>query len=405
MEINLKKDFDKLGELHDAMSNLVKGADLRGGNMDESENAKFDALNTEHTNLEASIERKKTVNGHTSKEEEKIEKIAERKNESVDEVKDFKEASRKAYQSYLRGGFDKMSTKEIEVMKRSQTAGTDSQGGYTVDESMSSSIIKTMAEFGGVRSVATILSTSTGGTLNYPTNNDSANVGEWLAEGSAASAQDTVFGNVALGAWKASSDYMLISRELIQDSAFNIEEYINGLIADRIGRLSNTAYTVGTGSSQPTGVVTSAGLGGTTDVTVVIDFDDCLNLKHSVDRAYRNNGKFMFNDNVLKALKKASIASANQSLWQPGIVGGAPATIDGDEYVVNNDMADVAIDSHSICYGDFSKFVIRDVTGIEVLRSDQLNILKNLITYVGFMRTDSALVDTSAVKYLRTLGT
>lgn len=405
MNIDLKKDFDKLGELHDAMSNLVKDADLRGVNMDETENAKFDALNTEHTNLEKAIERKKTLNGHDSLEQENIEQIAEKKGETADQVRDFKEASKSALTSYLRGGFAVMSANEMEVMKRAQSAGTDSEGGFTVDETMASSITRSMLEFGGVRSVATILSTSTGGVLNYPTNNDTANVGEWLSENSAASAQDTVFGNVALNAWKASSDVMLLSRELIQDSAFDIEAYITSLIAERIGRLTNTAYTVGVGSTTPHGVITAASEGAVTDVTLVVDFDDLLDLKHSVDRAYRNNGKWMFNDTVLKALKKTAIASANQSLWQQGIVGGPPATIDGQEYVVNNDMADVTAQSHSVAYGDFKKFLIRDVTGVEVLRSEQLNMLKNQITYVGFMRTDSALIDTGAVKYLRTLGT
>ena len=404
MDFDLKKDHEKLGELHDAMSGLIKGAELRGANMDKDEDAKFDALNTQHTDLEKAIERKKALNGHASTEVEKIEKIAERKGESVDQVQAFKEASRTAFESYLRGGFDKMSTKEVEVMKRAQSAGVDSEGGYTVDETMATEITRSMLEFGGVRSVATILTTGTGGVINYPTNNDTANVGEWLSENSAASAQDTVFGNVALNAWKASSDYMLLSRELIQDSAFNIEQYITSLIAERIGRLTNTAYTTGAGTTTPHGVITAASEGAVTDVTLVVDFDDLLNLKHSVDPAYRNNGKFMFNDSVLKALKKTAIASANQSLWQPGIIGGSPATIDGDEYVVNNDCAAITAQSHSVAYGDFKKFLIRDVTGVEVLRSDQLNMLKNQITYLGFMRTDSALIDTGAVKYLRTLG-
>jgi HK97 family phage major capsid protein len=241
--------------------------------------------------------------------------------------------------------------------------------------------------------------------LNFPTNNDTANVGEWLAENSAASAQDTVFGNVALNAWKASSDYMLISRELLQDSKFDIEGYVNGLIAERLGRLTNTAYTVGDGSSKPNGVADASTLGVVTASALAVDFDDLLELKHSVDRDYRQNAVWMLNDTVLKDLKKTAIASANQSLWQPGIVGGEPATIDGQRYVINNDLADVAASSHSVLYGDFSKYVIRDVTGIEVLRSDQLNMLKNQITLVGFMRTDGDLIDTNAVKHLRTLGT
>ena len=287
MDFDLKKDHEKLGELHDAMSGLIKGAELRGANMDKDEDAKFDALNTQHTDLEKAIERKKALNGHASTEVEKIEKIAERKGESVDQVQAFKEASRTAFESYLRGGFDKMSTKEVEVMKRAQSAGVDSEGGYTVDETMATEITRSMLEFGGVRSVATILTTGTGGVINYPTNNDTANVGEWLSENSAASAQDTVFGNVALNAWKASSDYMLLSRELIQDSAFNIEQYITSLIAERIGRLTNTAYTTGAGTTTPHGVITAASEGAVTDVTLVVDFDDLLKIIQS--KKYNNN--------------------------------------------------------------------------------------------------------------------
>jgi HK97 family phage major capsid protein len=404
--MNKKEIKEELGRLYDCAQKVVSDSEARGEKtMNADDNARFEGFISEHTELEKKLGQLERLEGINKQEVENVEQIAERKGETADQVRDFKEASRTAFESYLRGGVKGMTANELQVMKRAQSAGTDSEGGYTVDETMSSAIIKAMAQYGGVREAATILSTSTGAPLQYPTNNDTANVGEWLSENSAASAQDTVFGNVTLNGWKASSDYMLLSRELIQDSAFNIEAYITELIAERIGRLTNTAYTTGAGSTTPHGIVTAATAGAVTDAAGVLDFDDLLDLKHSVDRAYRTNGKFMFNDTTLKALKKAAIASANQSLWQPGIVGGAPATIDGDEYIVNNDMADVATNSHSAIYGDFSKFLIRDVTGVEVLRSDQLNMLSNQVTYVGFMRTDSALLDTGAVKYIRTVGT
>jgi len=405
MDFNLKNDQEELGRLHDTAQKLVEDASNAGRQMDSEENAKFDSLIEKHTELEKAVERKLRLQGLKSDDVEKVEKIAERKGQTVEQVEDFKEQSRAAFISYLRKGIRGMSQNEREIMMRAQSAGTDSEGGFTVDEAIADQITKTMANYGGMRQVATVLTTSTGGVLNYPTNNDTGNVGEWLAENGGASAQDTVFGNVALNAWKASSDYMLLSRELIQDSKFDIEGYINGLIAERIGRLTNTAYTAGDGSSKPNGIRDASGAGAVTDVTAVVDFDDLLDLKHSVDRDYRMNANWMLNDTVLRDIKKASIASANQSLWQPGIIGGEPATIDGDTYVVNNDLPDVAADSHSVLYGDFSKYVIRDVTGVEVLRSDELNMLSNQVTFVGFMRTDGDLIDTAAVKHLRTLGT
>jgi HK97 family phage major capsid protein len=113
----------------------------------------------------------------------------------------------------------------------------------------------------------------------------------------------------------------------------------------------------------------------------------------------------MFNDTTLVALKKVAITSANQSLWQPGVVGGEPATIDGDPYTVNNDMADMAAGAHAILYGDFKQYLIRDAAGIRIRRSEHVNFLKNQITFLGEMRTDGILLDTAAVKHMRMTNT
>lgn len=405
MDFNVKKDQDELGRLHDAATKLVEDASTAGRNMDTDENARFDDLIAKHTELEKAVARKLKLQGIKSDEVVKIEELAERSGKSADETHNQKEQSRKALASYLRGGLFNMSAEERNIMKRAQSSSVDTEGGFTVDEVIASEIIQSMAKYGGMRDAATVITTATGGVLNFVTNNDTANVGAWLAENTAAAAQDTVYGNVALNAWKASTDYMLVSRELVQDSSIDIIAHVASICAERAGRLTNTAYTVGDGSSKPNGVITAASEGAVTDVTLVIDFDDLLDLKHSVDPAYQINAKWMFNDLTLRNLKKTAIASANQSLWQPGIAGGAPATIDGQEYIVNTDMADIAAQSHSVAYGDFSKYLIRDVAGFELLRSDQLNMLANQITFVGFLRTDGDLLDTGAVKYLRTLGT
>jgi HK97 family phage major capsid protein len=404
MDYNSKKDYEKLGELAEGMKSLVESAE--GREMTTEEDSRLDDLLKQHTDLEKSIQKKESVAQKLASQDEKIEQIAERTQKSVDQVNEEKEDFRSVLNKYLKFGERNMNAKELEVLSRAQSSGTDSEGGYTVDEVIFDEITKTMAEYGGMRSVCRVLTTATGGPLNFVTNNDTANVGEWLAENSASSAQDTVFGNVQLNAWKASSDYMLVSRELLQDSKFDMVQYISGLIAERIGRLTNTAYTVGDGSSKPNGIADASGFGATNDVAGTVDFDDLLDLKHSVDRAYRNGAVWMLNDATLLALKKTAIASANQSLWQPGIVGGEPATIDGDRYVVNNDLPDVdSASAHSVLYGDFSKYIIRDVTGIEVLRNDYINMGSNQVTFYGFMRTDGDLIDTNAVKHLRCLTT
>ena len=97
--------------------------------------------------------------------------------------------------------------------------------------------------------------------------------------------------------------------------------------------------------------------------------------------------------------------SANQSLWQPGIVGGEPATIDGQAYTVNNDMPDLAAGNHAVLYGDFKHYLIRDAQGVNIRRSSEVNFLKNQITFLGELRTDGKLLDVNAVKHLRMVTT
>lgn len=405
MTYNLKADIEEQGRLWEEANSLMQNAKNEKRELTTEENTTFDALIAKHQEKESSIARKQKLNDLEKTSVDNIEEKASKFFTSVDEQTQRALESRGALNTYLRKGMAGLSSKEMDIMKRAQSSGTDSEGGYTVDEIISNEIVKSLKLYGGMRQVATIIQTSTGGVLNYPKNDDTANVGEWLAENSAASAQDTVFGNMALNAWKASSDYMLLSRDLVQDSKFDIVAYISELIAERIGRLTNTAYTAGDGSSKPLGVRGSSLIGKAAAAATATTFAELLDLKHSVDPAYRANAHFMFNDNTLVALKKVAIASANQSLWQAGVVGGEPATIDGDKYIINNDLPNMAAGAHAILYGDFKKYIIRDVTGVEILQSEHLNMLSNQITYVGFMRTDGDLSNTSAIKHMRMSNT
>jgi HK97 family phage major capsid protein len=46
------------------------------------------------------------------------------------------------------------------------------------------------------------------------------------------------------------------SQRLLDDSSFNIEEYLAGEIADKFARLENTAFVNGSGVNQPRGFLT-----------------------------------------------------------------------------------------------------------------------------------------------------
>lgn len=358
----LEKELDTLGE-------LVK-TEKRAFTTDE--NTKFEALYAEVSELNRSIANFTKIEEREAAQRETAEREARERGTTPDALKEQREKERVIFRKYMRSGMAEMSSDEqaILMQKRAQTVGTGSSGGYLIPEGFSYEVDIALKAYGGVREVARIMPTDMGNDIPFPNLNDTANAGRLLAENTAATETDLVFGTTTLKAYKFSSDSILVPYELLQDSGINVEALIAEMFVTRLGRLTNGYYTTGTGTAQPMGVVTAAATTGVTNAAAAaISFDDMINLYHGLDPAYRNKGTFMFNDSTLKALVKLSIGTDfDMPLWQPSYRDGSPATILGKPYVINQDMASIGASAKSVLFGDFSKYIIRSVNGRWFLR-------------------------------------
>lgn len=297
---------------------------------------------------------------------------------------------------------------------RAQAVGTGAAGGFTVPDEPMRALEVALLNFGGMRSAASVIRTSTGAALPIPTVNDTNQVGVILAENAVVANQDVVFAQLVLDAYKYSSKQVLVSLELLQDNSINIGQFLGNALANRIGRILNTHFTVGTGTAQPNGVVTAAFLGkaGATGQTTSVIYNDLVDLFHSVDVAYRNNASWMMNDLTLAAIKKIKIAqfsgdTSGQPLWQPALALGAPDTILGKAIVVNNDVPVMAASAKSILFGDFSKYLIRDVRDITLVRLDERYADAGQVGFLAFSRHDGDLLDagTHPIKFYQNSAT
>lgn len=311
------------------------------------------------------------------------------------DAKALVERRNKAFDSWLRRGDTGLTADErttLAELRAQSTANTS--GGYTIAPAFYNTLTEALRAFGGMRQAATVIATETGATLPMPTVNETAQAGAILAENAQASSQDITFGVVNIGAYKYTSKIVLVSLELLQDSAFDIASYIAKALADRLGRIQNTHFTVGTGSSQPTGIVAGATSGkvGTTGQTTSVIFDDLVDLVHSVDPAYRMNAKFMMHDSTLKVIKKLK-DSQQRPLWLPGLALREPDTINGYPYIINQDVATMAANAKSILFGDLSKYFIRDVRDVFVMQLRERYADFGQVGFVGFARADGNLLD------------
>lgn len=324
---------------------------------------------------------------------------------------------RSTLNKFLRHGYGELTHEERSVLGHATNvaeaelrgtstlvSSTTTLGGFTMPEEWASELYKTMLWYGGALEAAGIkYHSSGGGDLHLPKVADTANVGAIITQGTGDVVLDTTFSELVLGAFGYTSKIIKLSIELIEDSAYDIQKEISDLAAIRIGRKLNTDLTVGDGSSKPLGMAAAAGAGKTAASATAVTRGEIIDLMHSVDKAHRMGPRvgFMFNDTTLAALKKLAFGTGDdRPLWVMSMREGAPDTLEGQRYFINNDMASMTTGLKSFLYGDFSKYIIRQVGGYLLARSTERYFEERAVAYFVFARFDGDLLDTAALKYL-----
>ena len=264
-----------------------------------------------------------------------------------------------------------------------------------------------------MRVVADVMQTGGGNPMSWPTSDGTSEEGEILDQNASAADADVTFGTKDLPVYKYSSKVVTVPIELLQDSNVDIEAFVRGRLVTRLGRITNKHFTIGTGSSQPTGVMVGAGTGktGTTGQTATVIYDDLVDLEHSVDPAYREGGncRFMMHDDSVKIIKKIKDDNG-RPIFLPGYDpanNGKLDTLLGYPIQVNQHVATMAANAYSIGYGDFKKYVIRDVMAITMYRfTDSAYAKKGQVGFLAFLRSGGNLMDVGgAVKRYRNSAT
>ena len=400
-----KELMEKRGRIIDKQEKLLQTASDEGRELNDDEQISFDKMEGEYSRLSNQIENTRKLREKKDAMEDRAEQRAEvesfqsGENKSADEVMDSEKRKMESFRKYIAFGPEEMTSEERKLVSEMRAQSTtDSAGGYTIPEGFSNEIESGLLAYGGMLEVARRFPTATGNDLPWPTEDNTSQKGEILSENTQVNEQDLTFSSVTLNAYMYSSKLIRVSLQLLQDSAFNMEEFIAGKMSERIGRILNEHYTTGDGSGKPRGVVTASSEGKETSSATEFTFQEVLDLKHSVDPAYRGNGRFMFSDNTLAAIKKLSVGSSDaRPLWQPSFVVGEPDRVDGSPYTINQDVADSGTASNKfMLYGDFSKYINRDVLGFQLMVLRERYADFHQVGIIGFSRFDGDLIDAGA---------
>ena len=385
-------------ELIKGATAIVDAAQKEGRSLNAEEKSKFDAMEADARSIKEQIDI--------------IERTAEMKKELAANA-EVREAAPKAtrkgaFEKYLRNGMGALNSNERSMMAElrgtsTQIAGTDSLGGFLVPQDFSNELDMATLFTGEVERLAKKLNTAGGALLDYPTINDTATDAGLTSEAAAVTVQDMTFANAQLSAYNYASQ-VRVSMQLLQDNAFDLNAFLAEAMGERIARATNAAFTTGTGSSQPQGIITGATLGNTAASATAISADDILDLIHSIDPSYRNKPSFglMANDSVIAAIRALGLGSANDfPIFIPSMEAGQPDKLFGFNLYYNNDMASaITTGQKTLLAADFSKFVVRSAGGVQMVRLNERYMDELEVGFVSYARKDAKVLDSRAVKYL-----
>lgn len=401
----------KMKELREQRAKLVTDAQalLAQAVVTKADEAKFDAMMAEADAIKANLDRMERAVKAEQELGERQAQRAGREGVSLSTVKDTDEQEARIFHKWMLGGMEALEGDERKFMQarhapliQAAQSTTGSAGGFMIPQGFSDRLEIALKFYSGMLQNAEVIETDSGNVVPWPTVNDTAQKGALLAENATITAQDATFASINLNAFMYTSKLIAVSLQLMQDSAFSVENLIADIAGERLGRIWNEHFTTGVGTTQPNGVVTAAASGkvGTTGQTLSVIYDDLVDLVHSVDVAYRAGAKFMMNDASIKVVRKLK-DSTGLPLWQPSLQAGQPDVLLGYPVVVNNDMAVMAANARSIIFGALNKYKIRRVKGMGLVRLNERYADNLQVGFFAFGRVDGNLIDagTNPVKY------
>jgi HK97 family phage major capsid protein len=261
-------------------------------------------------------------------------------------------------------------------------------------------IVEGLADENLLRGISHVITTSSGERkIPVATAHGEA---AWVEEGALIPESDEVFGQITLAAYKLAT-LIKVSEELMQDSIFNLEQYIAKEFARRIGEKEEEAFFTGNGTGKPTGILVGEGgaeVGVTAASETAITLDNILDLFYSLKAPYRRKAVFIMNDATVKAIRKLK-DSSGQYLWQPSIKDATPDTILNRPLYTSAYMPTPVADAKTVLFGDFAYYWIADRQGRVFKRLNELYAATGQVGFIATQRVDAKLILPEAVQALQ----
>ena len=313
----------------------------------------------------------------------------------------------KAMNAYIRNGDDD-GLRGLELESKALSSAVNSDGGYLVDPQTSDRVKSVLNATASIRAIASVVQVE---ATSYDVLVDHADVGAgWATEGSSVGETSTPqIDRITIPLHELSA-LPKASQRLLDDSAFDIEAWLAGRIADKFSRAEASAFIHGDGVDKPKGVLAhsmvdnEAWIWGNlgyvpTGVDGEVTADSVVDLVYALGAQYRSNASFVMSSKTAGRVRKLKDLDG-RFLWSDGLALGEPARLMGYPVLVAEDMPDVAMNSYSVAFGDFAAgYTVAERPDLRILR-DPFSAKPHVLFYAT-KRVGGDVSDFAAIKLLK----
>jgi HK97 family phage major capsid protein len=314
-----------------------------------------------------------------------------------------------AFHAYMRSG-DSAGLRTLET--KAMSVGSNPDGGYLVPVEVEQQIGERLATISPIRNIAGVRTVSAN-VYKKPFMTSGPAVG-WVGEADdrpqtgTPTLDELSFPAMELYAMPAAT------ATLLEDSAVNLDQWIASEVEMAFATQEGTAFVAGDGTNKPKGFLSYTTIANASwtwgDVGYIATgsagafassnpSDSLIDLIYALKAGYRQNAVFVMNRKTQAAIRKFK-DSGGDYLWQPPAQAGGRASLMTFQVVEAEDMPDIAANSLSVAFGDFTRgYLIVDRAGVTVLRDPYS--AKPYVLFYTTKRVGGGIQDFDAIKLLK----
>jgi HK97 family phage major capsid protein len=297
---------------------------------------------------------------------------------------------------------------------KSFTGVTGGDGGFALPREIDQVIDATLKSVSPIRAIANVVRVGSAGYRKLVTQNGVTS--GWAAETAGRPETGTPLFNEIVPPMGDLYANPTASQAMLDDAGFDVETWLAGEIATEFAKAEGSAFVNGNGINKPKGFLTFPTLatpdatrafgtlqhiasGAASDFIATNPQDRLVDLVQALRAPYRQGAVWVMNSATLARIRKFK-TSDGAFIWQPSLGAGIGNTLLGYPVIESEDMPDIAANSLSIAFGNFSAgYLIAQRSETNILRDPYTN--KPFVNFYATKRIGGTVTNSEAIKVMK----